>query len=144
MGFAAGERVTAGRLNLLQPTTYSAVGTGMITGPATNADVSSTSTAITTVNDNATYKVTAVWDVTLTGSTTSLLTARLNVDGSNVSPLGTYGASVSGNRATITQQYTGTLVSAGSHTFKLVASPVANQTVQGTNTTMVVTISEVV
>ena len=143
MTIRAGQSVTAGMLNRLRPTTYSAVGTGNVVGAASNADVPGAAITLTTATAGAAYTVTCVWDVTLTGATTSLLTVRLSVDGTNVTPLGTFAASASGNRSTIPQQYAGVLPSAGSHTFKLVASPAASQTVQGTNTSLIVTIYEV-
>ncbi|MFI0897759.1 hypothetical protein [Streptomyces sp. NPDC020983] len=144
MPVAAGQRVLASTLNRLQPAVYSAVGTGNVTGAATNAAVPGATVTLTTATAGARYTVACVWDVTLTGATTSLLTVRLSVDGATVAPLGTFAASASGNRSTIPQQYSGTLASAGSHTFTLVGSPAASQTIQGTNTSLIVTIYEVV
>ncbi|WP_031516766.1 hypothetical protein [Streptomyces sp. NRRL F-5123] len=144
MTILAGQTVTAAMLNRLKPAVYSATGTGPLVGAATNADVPGAAVTLTTATAGAAYGVTCVWDVQLTGATTSLLTVRLSVDGTTVAPLGTFSAQASGNRSTIPQQYTGVLASAGSHTFKLVGSPSASQTIQGTNTSLIVTIYEVV
>ncbi|KUO13726.1 hypothetical protein [Streptomyces sp. DSM 15324] len=85
-----------------------------------------------------------MWDVDLTGATTSTGTARLAADGTPQSPLAVFGQEVATDRLMAVQTYSGTLAAAGSHTLKLVASPVANQTIQGVNCSISVTITEVV
>lgn len=144
MSIAAGEIVTAARLNLLQPVTYYAQGSGTLAGAATNGDVPSATVTFDTQNDNAVYAVTGVWDWDLTGATTSTGTARIAVDGVNQSPLCTFAGEVGTDRATVTQSYRGTLAAAGSHTIKLVASPAANQQIQGANSSISIAIYEVV
>lgn len=144
MVFRPGEDVTASRLNRLQPTPYFAVGTGMTAGPATNADVTGASIDLTTEVAGATYTATCSWDVDLTGATTALGLARLSVDGAAQTPLATFAQEVTTDRLTVTQTYQGTLAAAGPHTLKLIASPVANQQIQNTNSAIQVTIYEVV
>ncbi|MGW5352198.1 hypothetical protein ACWERV_17015 [Streptomyces sp. NPDC004031] len=144
MGFLAGETVTADRLNRLQPTVYFAIGSGMVVGAQTNADVPSATITLTTQTAGATYTAECVWDVDLTGATTATGTARMMLDGTAQPPLAVFGQEVATDRLTTAQNYSGTLATAGSHTFKLVASPAANQQIQGVNSSIKVTIYEVV
>lgn len=143
MAFATGNRITAARLNRLQPATYFAVGSGTVAGGSTNADVPDATITLATATA-AVYTVQAVWDVDLSGATTALWLGRLSVDGALQTPLATYAGEVSTDRATVPQLYRGTFAAAGSHTLKLVTTTAANQTVQGLNTSILVTIYEVV
>jgi hypothetical protein len=140
----AGEIVTAARLNRLQPKTYYAIGSGSVAGAASNSDVPSATVTFDTEADNAVYMVHGVWDVNWTGATTTIGTARIAVDGTVQSPLCTWQAEVATDRGTYGQSYSGTLAAAGSHTIKLVCSPAANQSVEGVNSSISVTIYEVV
>ncbi|WP_159056204.1 hypothetical protein [Streptomyces sp. DSM 15324] len=54
MAYAAGDRMTAGRTNRLQPKQYYAIGSGTVAGAATNADVPSATVTFTTEAANAT------------------------------------------------------------------------------------------
>lgn len=144
MAFQAGERMTAARLNRLQPKTYSAVGSGTLTGAQSNADVTDATITLTTEVANATYKAWCVWDCITTNTASGTLLARMSLDGSALTPLATFNGPDSGERGTIGQHYSGTLTASGSHTFKLIASPNANQQVQGTNSSIMVEITEVV
>lgn len=143
MPFLAGQIVTAQQLNRIQPKKYGAVGSGTIVGAATNADVPSATVTMTT-ETAATYVAWCVWDANVSTGGTATLLGRMNLDGVNQSPLGTMLQPTSLGRGQPVQQYTGTLGAAGSHTFKLVASPLANQTVQGTNCSIIVEITEIV
>ncbi len=143
MAFQPGDDTEAARLNRLQIKPYYAVGTAALAGAATNADVPGATVTFTTEMANAVYLAFCVWDVDLTGATTATGTARLAVDGTPVSPLATYGQEVTTDRLTVAQNYSGTLGSAGSHTLKLVASPAASQTIQGTNSSILVIVVEV-
>lgn len=144
MSILAGEIVTAARLNQLQPKVYYAQGSGSVVGAATNADVPSATVTFDTETDGAVYAVTGTWDVNWTGATTSIGTARIAVDGAAQTPLCTFQAEVATDRGTYSQCYSGALAAAGSHTIKLIASPAANQTVEGTNSSIAVTIYEAV
>ncbi|MFD9757950.1 carbohydrate-binding protein [[Kitasatospora] papulosa] len=143
MPILAGQIVTATQLNRLQPKKYGAVGTSAITGPSTNTDVPGASLTITT-ETAANYVVWCVWDANVSGAGTGTLLGRLALDGINQSPLATMNHPASGGRSQPTQQYIGTLPTAGSHTFKLVASPLTLQTVQGTNCSILVEITEII
>lgn len=144
MAILAGEIVTGGRLGLLQPTPYYAIGTGSVAASQTNADVPSAVVTPTTVNANATYTAICTWDFSRSGASTALTVGRLSVDGVAQNPLSAYAAEVTSDRSTITQTYQGTLASAGAHTLKLIVTTQANQTVQGVNSSIQVTIYEVV
>lgn len=144
MAIQAGETITAGRLNRLQPKTYYAIGSGTVVGAASGADVPSASVTFTTEVANATYEATCIWDIDLTGATSATGTARLAVDGVAQSPLAVFGQEVATDRLTIPQTYSGTLGAAGSHTLKLIASPAALQQIQGVNCSIKVVITEVV
>ncbi|SCK20044.1 hypothetical protein YUYDRAFT_02074 [Streptomyces sp. ScaeMP-e48] len=143
MPILAGQIVTASQLNRLQPKKYGAVGSGTIAGAATNADVPSATVTVDT-ETAANYVVWCVWDANVSAASTGTLLGRLNLDGVNQSPLATMNQPTSAGRAQPSQQYIGTLSAAGSHTFKLVASPMASQTVQGVNCSLIVEITEVV
>jgi hypothetical protein len=140
--FAAGETVTAAKLNRLQPSVYSAVGSGVVAASSTGAPVTGASVTFTTLQANATYVAHTVFDVDLIGSTTVTLTARLYVDGAAKTPLATYAAQISTDRATVPQNYSGTLAAAGSHTLDIRVTTGANQNVQGVNSSIVVVIYE--
>lgn len=145
MPFAAGEIVTAARLNRLQPRKYHAIGSGTVAAGSTNVDVPSATYTLTTEEDNAAYDVVATFDFDLSGATTSAGTGRLYVDGVAQSPLAVYAAEVATDRTGgIAQTYSGTLGTAGSHTLKLVATTPANMIVQGAGCSLAITITEVV
>ena len=144
MPFASGQRITPARLNALQPKTYYAIGSGTVPASTSNGDVPSASVTFTTTFPGAVYVAHAVWDCQLTGATTALLTARIKVDGTFQPPLAVWSGQVATDRGSIGQNYRGTLAAAGSHTIGLVASTAANQVVQGVNSSVLVTIYEVV
>lgn len=143
MGFLAGQTVTAGQLDRIQPKKYSAIGSGTLTGPQTNADVVDATVTMTT-ETAATYVAWCVWDNNTVGASTGTFLGRLNIDGVNQSPLATAADPDSSARVTAAQSYHGVLAAAGSHTFKLVASPLTNQQVQGVNCSIIVEITEVI
>lgn len=144
MSILAGEIVTAARLQRLQPVTYYAQGSGTLVGASSNGDVPSATVTFNTATANAVYVATGVWDIDIVTATTAITTARIAVDGTVQSPLMTYAGEVATDRATVTQTYRGTLATAGSHTIKLVASPPANVQIQGANSSIAVTIYEIV
>jgi hypothetical protein len=143
VSFSAGDRVTAGRLNRLQPRSYQAVATGTMVGPQSGVDVPGLSIPITTETDNAVYTAVLVADVDLTGSTTGLASVRLVVDGANASTFALFAAEVATDRATAAQTYRGTLGAAGDHVIKANATVMSNQQLNQ-YTSLLVTISEVV
>lgn len=145
MAIAAGEIVTASRLNRMQTRMYHAIGSGTVAAGSTNVDVPSATVTLVTEANNATYQVTATWDFDLSGATTNAGSGRLVVDGVGQSPSPTFAAEVVTDRSTVSATYNGTLATAGSHTLKLQAStPATNMIVQGTGCTIAILINEVV
>lgn len=119
MPFAAGEIVTAARLNRLQPVTAEAIATADVTLTGTEADVTGASITFTTQTNNAVYVAIGTFDFhTTVGSAALLGQGRLNVDGVTDGEEGHADASTV-NRTTIAQVWRGTLPAAGSHTIKL-------------------------
>ena len=144
MAFLAGERLTAGRANRLQPRTYPiAIGSGTIAASSTNVDVPSATITLTTEAAGATFKVWAVFDFNSLGASAGSSTGRLVVDGANQVPLAVFRQDATADRGTHAQSYTGTLAAAGSHTFKLIVSTSTNTECLGSNTYLVVEITEV-
>lgn len=133
MAIQAGETVTAAKLNHLKPTPYRAAATSTLTGPQTNADVPGATVTFDTETDNAVYVVEAVFDYrnNATG-TSSQGSGNIYVDGAIQSEYAIFrdGGGSANTSMTVSQVYKGTLATAGSHTIKLVASPVTNQVIQ--------------
>ncbi|MFE0727956.1 hypothetical protein ACFW2X_06830 [Streptomyces antibioticus] len=127
--FLSGEMLTAQRLNRLQPKTYRAVATSTLVGAASSADVPGASVTLTTETASAIYVVDAWFDYDLTGATTLLGSGNVAVDGVIHTEFAVFQANVANDRSSVGHTYRGTLGAAGSHTLKLVASPVASQTV---------------
>lgn len=143
MAISAGEKITAARLNRLRTTTYGAIGSGTVAASQTNADVPSATVTITTETDGAQYKAIGVWDFNASGVPAAASTARLAINGTAQSPLATFLGDAANDRGTTPQVYQGTLGTAGSYTFKLIATTSTNTTVQGTNSSITVDITEV-
>jgi hypothetical protein len=141
--FLAGQIVKAGMLNRLQPKKYSAIGTGTLTGPLTNVDVPNATVTMTT-ETAATYVAWCVWDDNTTSPSSGTQLGRLAIDGLNQSPLSVAADPAGNARGTVAQNYHGVLTAAGTHTFKLVASPLTGQQVQGVNCSIIVEITEVI
>ncbi len=120
MAFLSGERITATRINRLQPKVYSAACSAALTATtSTYADITGASVTLTTDTDNAVYMATAVFDMNvLATSTTILMVGRMQIDGVTDSGIAVYAMDAL-TRATVTMQWHGTISSAGSHTFKL-------------------------
>lgn len=144
MAFLAGEKVTAARLNRLQPKTYRAAATSTLSGPSTNGDVPGATVTFTTEAADAEYVAHAVFDYRMTGTPTTLGSGNIHVDSVLQAEYATFrdGGGSSGTSATVAQVYRGTLSAAGSHTIKLVASPVTGQQVN-IYSSITVTIHEV-
>lgn len=120
MGFLAGQIVTAGQLDRIQPTPYEAVANGSLTSTTTTeTDIPGASVTFTTKAANATYQATGTFDCEpLATSSTIMMLGKLNVDG-----VGQSGVSVHRmnqlDRDTVSMTWTGVLAAAGSHTLKL-------------------------
>lgn len=120
MPFSSFETITAAKLNRIQPTTYEGISTSTLSTSTTVADVVGATVTLSTAAANAIYVVNATFDCfvsTVSGTTT--IQCRLDVDGVNPGREGVFCGTATGERATIHQQWRGTLASAGSHTLKL-------------------------
>ncbi|MEU3976899.1 hypothetical protein [Streptomyces bacillaris] len=143
MPILSGQIVTAAQLNRMQPRPHHAVGSGTVVGPQTNADVPGASVTVTAETAGARFTAVCTWDTYVTANTTGTWLGRMMVDGVAQTPVATMNEPSTPGRAESTQTFSGTLT-AGSHTFKLVTSPNANQTTTGVNCSILVTIYEVV
>lgn len=144
MAFLSGDIITAQRLNRLQPTPYYAIGTGTVVGPLTNADVPTATIPVTNTTVGATYMAWCAWDSNVTGAAAGTLVVRMALDGVAQVPNGVYNSPTSLGRGQPVNFYFGTLSTVTTHTFKLIASPLTNQTIQGVNCSIMVQILEVV
>lgn len=145
MPILAGERLTAAKLNRLQPTTYDAIASSALTGPQTNTDVPGATITLSTETDNAIAVVDTTYDFDPTGAVSGLSSGRLWVDGVAVGLFAVFqaGPGVSGDRGTHSQSYRVSLGTAGSHTLKLVTT-LATGVNLNLYTGLVATIHEVV
>lgn len=120
MAISAGEIISAGRVARLQTAIASMAATSALAmTDTTETDIPGASVTIVTTANNATYKVVATFDASVTTTNaTTLMIGKLQVDG--VSQTGTaIFAMDTALRATVVATWTGTLATAGSHTFKL-------------------------
>lgn len=146
MAILAGEIVSAGRLGWLQPTTYAVTPSGPLVLSTSVQDIPGCSITLTTATANAGFAVTADVDcVVTTVNTTTLIEARLVIDGVDQAGRTTYAMDTL-DRGTVAGLWDGTLGSAGSHTFKLVAAMngAGAGSIQSSNTKLRVVITEVV
>jgi hypothetical protein len=141
MSFAAGETVTAAKLNRLQPKTYEEPATGSVAA-ATTADIPGCSITLTTETDGAVFIATGNVDFNPTGVPGGDSQIRLDVDGVDQAGLIIYRSGTATDRLPGSHTWRGTLTTAGSHTLKLEATTAANVVVEGVHTNLVVTILE--
>ncbi|MFJ9887186.1 hypothetical protein ACIQRW_15130 [Streptomyces sp. NPDC091287] len=124
MPILAGQTVTAGQLNRMQPVPYEAIASSAtaVLATTTIVDVPGATVTLTTTTPNAIYRVTGIFDV-LPGATSAsvLVFGFLNVNGTTDTGVAIQGLT-SSMRATVSQTWRGTLAAAGSHTLKLQAS----------------------
>jgi hypothetical protein len=144
MTFLAGDIITAARLNRLQPASYYAIGSGTVVGSLTNADVPSATLPILNATVGATYMAWCAWDANVTSASAGTLVVRMAIDGVAQAPNGTYNSPTNLGRGQPVNFYMGTLSTTITHTFKLIASPLAGQVIQGVNCSIMVQILEVV
>jgi hypothetical protein len=132
MAFLAGENITAGRLNRLQPKPYFVKATGSLAAGSTNADVPGCSIPFTTEAANAVVKCSWSTDYDLSGASTTLASSRLLLDGatgSDVFTINQENAGGANDRITAAQFWQFTVASAGAHTIKMTATTPANVTI---------------
>lgn len=146
MAIAAGERITAARLNRLQPVDYHAVASASLTRTTTAyADITGATVTFTTTTANASYRVIAVFDCAVgTSSATTDMNGRIDVDGVAGTGLAKHQMD-NLDRDSVTLTEKGTLASAGSHTIKLqgALSAAAGSGTFQTTTNILVIITEV-
>lgn len=143
MAFLAGENITAGRLNRLQPKKSIVYQTAPLVGAVTNTLVPGCTISIT--NETAGALWTCWWslDYDLTTATTATGTGRARVDGVLATTFAPWAAEVGTDRATVGNVATGSLASAGPHTFDLVATLPAGIQL-ATQSALLIEITEVV
>lgn len=146
MPFLAGQTVKAGQLNRMQPVPYEATGSSNLALTTTEADVPGASITLSTGTANARYVVTGTFSFDITSANTALAEGILHVDGAQASGNARWSGEVTTDFGSATQQWSGTLASAGSHTLKLrsVMSSGTGIQVLGAFTRIIVTIYEVV
>jgi hypothetical protein len=144
MGFLAGETVTAGRLNLIQPATYDATGSTNLALATTEADVAGAAITLTSLTANATYIAQAVFQFDITTATMAFASGVCQLDGSSLSGNARWAAANNTDFATGAQMWRGPVGTAGSHTFKLRGSMSSGTGIQilGAFTKLIVTIYE--
>lgn len=120
MAFLAGERVTASRLNRLQPTAYEATASASLTRTTTTyADITGATVTFDTEAANAKAVVDAEFDCAVgTTSTTTDMNGRIMVDGVAGNALAKHQMD-NLDRDSVYTTETFTLAAAGSHTIKL-------------------------
>lgn len=149
MPILAGQIIDAATLNHLKPATYDAVASANLVGIVVDTDITGATVTFTTETDNAVYVAEGFFDMDWTaGAAVGLvIIGKLAVDGAIQSEEAhaEQAAGANGDRMSTAMGWRGTLATAGSHTIKLVGSvPDADQKINGTHTTLLVTIHEVV
>lgn len=141
MSFSPGQFITAARLNRLQPAHYWAQASSAI-GSVGSGDVAGTSMNITVQTNGAT--ATMIWTAAIYAS--GLMSANANTNAVwdvNLAP--TYALaqhSANGDKVTASANWTTTIPTAGTYTFKLKYTNVTNASMQ-IYTTLLVIINEV-
>jgi hypothetical protein len=130
MAFLAGDLLTAQRANRLQPKFYNDEASGTLAASSTNVDVPGVSIAFTTETDGATVHCSWSSDFDLTGSTTTLGSTRLLLDGvTGSSTFATIQQGITTDRASVAQFCSFTIPTAGAHTIKMQGTTPANMIV---------------
>lgn len=146
MAILPGEDVEAARLNRLQTLFYDQAATSPLTLTTTIQDMPGAVYVVTTETDNALYKVSAVFDIAIgTANSTVICEGRLYLDGVQ-QPRSALKHGNQIDRATVAQQWSGTLADADDYEFTLRALKSANfgaMTAHATHTNMIIEIWEV-
>ena len=144
MTLSAGTALSASVANRFQPIEYFATATVDLPASSTDVDITGATITFMTQTANAAYTVEAVFDMDLTGATTSIMRGKCVVDGTTQAAEAIYEAAVTTDRSTVSQQWKGTLPSAGAHTIKLRGTIPATTTIRATHTNLLVRIREVI
>lgn len=121
MGFLAGEKVTAGRLNMLQPVPYSETGTTNLVVTTTETAIDGCSITLTTQTDGALYVARAVISHDSTGTTAANVDTRCFLDGSALSGSARWSGTAATDFGEASMLWHGSVGTAGDHTFELMA-----------------------
>jgi hypothetical protein len=144
MAFSPGQFITAQRLNRLQPKTYWSQASGAVTGGAgTAADIAGTPISITVETNGATAAMdwsVAVYATGAMGTGACVVRAFWDVNGAPTFAL--YDAQATNYRSTVSANWSTSIGTAGTYTFKLNGSVFTNSTLQ-IYTTLKVVITEV-
>lgn len=144
MPFLAGETITAGKLNRLQPKTFYASASGTVAASQTNVDIPGCSITLTTETNNA--QVDIWWSTAFYSGATAPTTfgaSRALIDGSGAPVYAISDSRTINAKDVPSQDWTTTIAAAGSHTIKLQVTTPANMTVS-TYTALRVVVTEVV
>jgi hypothetical protein len=146
MSYAAGDLLTAGRTNRLQPRTYDATGTSNLALTTTETDIAGATITLTTETAGAIYVVRADFSFDITSATTAFASGVCQLDGVSLSGQARWSGEVTTDFGPASHGWRGVISSAGSHTFKLRGSISSGTgiTVLAAFTKIFVTIAEVV
>ncbi|MER5892407.1 hypothetical protein [Streptomyces sp. NPDC001876] len=146
MPVLAGQVLTAGQFNRVQPRPSEVTASGNLALTTVEADVPGASLTVTTTAANAIYVATATFSFDITSATTAFASGSLDVDGSAPSGQARWSGEVATDFGPAVQQWSGTLAAAGNHTFKLRGSMSAGTgiTILGAYTRLIVVVYEVV
>ncbi|MGW9242573.1 hypothetical protein ACWGRL_28185 [[Kitasatospora] papulosa] len=142
----AGQNLTAGQFNRLQPRPSEVTASGNLALTTTEVDVPGASLTLATTAANALYVATATFSFDITTATTAFASGALDVDGTAPSGQARWSGEVGTDFGPAVQQWSGTLPAVGNHTFKLRGSMSTGTgiTILGAYTRLIVVIYEVV
>ncbi|MET7412525.1 hypothetical protein [Streptomyces rubiginosohelvolus] len=146
MPILAGQIITAGQLNRLQPVPYEVTGISNLNPvPVAEADVPGALLSITTLAANAFFTATGTFSFDTISATSTFAEGRLRVDGANASGAARWSGPAATDFGPAAQQWSGTLAAAGIHTFQLRAAANSGADIQllGAYTKLQVVIYEV-
>ncbi|MFC6017806.1 hypothetical protein ACFP2T_16515 [Plantactinospora solaniradicis] len=145
MPFTGLQKVAADPLNRIQPVPYYAEQSSPLAVLTTLSAVPGLSITLSTVTAGATYHAIGFLDWDNLDANTSSGLGILNIDGASQTKQIRYAGTAATDKATMGQQWFGTLASAGSHTFTMQAqADAASDLTVFSHSTLVVVIYEVV
>lgn len=122
MSFAVGERASAFRINNLQPHFHTATGSANLTTSGVLTDITGATVTFDTVTAGAGYTAYADFCYDVVVATTERAEGALLVDGVAASARARWSGEVTTDFGMASQNWTGTIAAAGSHTVKLQAN----------------------
>ncbi|WP_326677702.1 hypothetical protein [Streptomyces sp. NBC_01237] len=119
MPIYAGQIITEGQLNRMQPRAYLAEATGPLIATTTYQLIPGCTLTVPTTVPGATWSATGVFDCNVTTAhLTNLMVGRLTVNGSSQSGLAVHAMDTL-DRDTVAMLWSGTLAAAGNHVFNM-------------------------